>query len=106
MARKKPAAEPVVEPEVEAAPPAKTKKPKKKAKAPVKLTAAKKAYQLALDSLVDGHMLYSQGKAEDDDFPSPAKQRKVAKQIAKLHNRLLSKSKLDGLELDEDPSAD
>lgn len=98
MARKKPEVEPEV---IEAAPPAKGKKPKKP-KAPVKLTAAKVAYQLALDSLVDAHQLYSTGLANDETFSSPGKQKKVAKQIAKLHNRLLSKSKLDGLGLDED----
>lgn len=71
-------------------------------KKPVALAPAKKAYQVALDGLRESYEDYSTGQAEDDDFPTPGKQKKVAKQIAKLHNRLLGKSKLDGLELEED----
>lgn len=75
---------------------------KEKIKKPVTLTPAKKAYQLALDALAKDYDSYSNGQAIDEDFPSPGKQLRVAKQIAKLHNRLLGKSKLDGIDLDED----
>lgn len=74
-----------------------------KAKKAVPMTPSKKAYRLALDALSDAYEEFSEGNAEDDDFTSPGKQKKVAAQIAKLHNRLLKKSKLDGDELDEDP---
>ena len=75
----------------------------KKAKAPVAMTPGRKAYQIALDGLGENHESYSEGNAEDDDFTTPGKQKKVAKQIAKLHNRLLKRSKIDDIdELDED----
>lgn len=80
------------------------KKPKK-AKKTVSMTPAKTAYQVALDNLYDTHSLYLAGQANDENHTTPGKQRKVAKQIAKLHNRLLKKSGLDGLELDEDAEA-
>lgn len=66
------------------------------------MTPAKKAYDLALAALRGSYEEYSNGQASDDEFTSPGKQLRVAKQIAKLHNRLLKKSKLDGLELEED----
>lgn len=75
---------------------------KEKIKKPVSLTPAKKAYDLALSGLRASYEEYSNGHATDEDFPSPGKQLRVAKQIAKLHNRLLGKSKLDGIDLDED----
>lgn len=74
----------------------------KKPKKPVAVTPAKKAYQLALDALSASYEEYSNGTATDEEFPTPGKQLRVAKQIAKLHNRLLKKSKLDGLELDDE----
>lgn len=77
---------------------AKEKKPKKKQG----YTPGSKAYQVIIDAVRDLHSQYAAGEAEDDDFPSPGKQKKVAKQLAKHHNRLLKKSKLDGLEIDED----
>jgi hypothetical protein len=100
MARKKAAEAPAVEEPVVAA------KKTKKTKAPVKVTAAKAAYQLALHALHAAHGEYATGMANDELFPTPGKQKKVAKQIAKLHNRLLSKSKLDGLELPEELDVD
>lgn len=79
------------------------KKTKEKAaKPPVAMTPAKKAYAIAIDALKSSHDEYSNGQANDEDFTTPGKQVRVAKQIAKMHNRLLKKSKLDGLELDED----
>lgn len=74
----------------------------KKPKAPVSMTPAKKAYAIAIDALKGAHEEYTNGQAIDEDFTTPGKQVRVAKQIAKMHNRLLKKSKLDGLELDED----
>lgn len=76
----------------------------KKPKAVVKMTPGRKAYEAALDAIELRYDDYCAGKADDADFPTPAKQRKVAKQIAKLHNRLLKKSKIENRdELDEDP---
>lgn len=100
MARKK--IEPIVEPEAEAAPPVKMKKPKKKEVPEVKITAAKAAYVLAIEALAAAYEEYSQGNAQDSLFTTPGKQKKVAKQIAKLHNRLQTKSKLAGDMLDEE----
>lgn len=76
----------------------------KKPKAVVKMTPGRKAYEVALDAIELRYDDYCAGEADDADFPTPAKQRKVAKQIAKLHNRLLKKSKIENRdELDEDP---
>jgi hypothetical protein len=73
-----------------------------KKKAPVAMTPGRKAYQVALEGLGDSYEDYAEGKAEDDDFTTPGRQKKVAKQIAKLHNRLLKKSKIEDIdELDE-----
>lgn len=74
----------------------------KKEKAPVAMTPAKKAYDLALEGLRADYDQYSNGQANDEEFSSPGKQLRVAKQIAKLHNRLLKKSRLDGVDLEED----
>lgn len=74
----------------------------KKPKKPVAVTPAKKAYQIAIDALAASYEEYSNGTAQDEDFSSPGKQLRVAKQVAKMHNRLLSKSKLDGIELEDD----
>lgn len=74
----------------------------KKKKPAVKMTPGKKAYQVALKNLKCEHEDYMKGEAPDEDFPTPGKQKKVAKQIAKLHNRLLKKSGLDNEEIDED----
>lgn len=72
-------------------------------KAPVAMTPGRKAYERALENLLSEYEDYSLGNAEDDDFTTPGKQKKVAKQIAKLHNRLLKKSKIEDIdELDED----
>ncbi len=78
---------------------AKKPKPEKK---PASMTPAKKAYDIALEALRSAHHDYTNGQATDEEFSTPGKQVRVAKQIAKFHNRLLKKSKLDGLELDED----
>lgn len=76
----------------------------KKPKAVVKMTPGRKAYERALENLQSEYDDYCEGEAEDADFPTPAKQRQVAKQIAKLHNRLLKKSKIENRDkLDEDP---
>lgn len=75
---------------------------KKKGAAP-KPTPGKKAYLLQIDALRADYEAYSEGEAEDDDFPTPAKQKKVAKQLAKMHNRLLKKvAEFNIEELDED----
>lgn len=77
---------------------------KKSKKAAVSMTPGRKAYERALENLQSEYEDYVAGNAEDDDFPSKGKQKKVAKQIAKLHNRLLKKSKIEDMdELDEDP---
>lgn len=79
-------------------------KSKKKA-APAKPTPGKKAYLLQIQGLATDYKMYAAGEAEDDDFPTPAKQRKVAKQLAKMHNRLLKKvAEFNIDELDEDPA--
>lgn len=76
----------------------------KKAAKPAKPTPGKKAYSLLCDALSAEYDDYAAGNAEDDDFPTPAKQRKVAKQLAKLHNRMLKKiPEQNRDELDEDP---
>lgn len=75
----------------------------KNKKAAVKMTPGRKAYERALENLQSEYEDYSTGNAEDDDFTTPGKQKKVAKQIAKLHNRLLKKSKIEDIdELDEE----
>lgn len=76
----------------------KAAKPKKTATTP-----GSKAYEVALQAIKEAYDEWVAGEAEDDVFTSPGKQRKVAKQLAKQHNRILKKSKLDGTELDEDP---
>lgn len=75
---------------------------KEKAKKPAKVTPGSKAYQVVLDKIREAHEEWVAGEAEDDDFTTPGRQKKVAKQLAKHHNRILKKSKLDGLEIDED----
>ena len=80
---------------------AKEKKSKKKAE--VKVTPAKMGYVVAIQALADKYDQYTLGTVEDELFPTPAKQKKVAVQIAKFHNRLVGKSKLTQFELlDED----
>lgn len=54
-------------------------------------TPGKKAYILQIEKLRKLYRKYAEGEAEDDDFPTPAKQKKVAKQLANAHNRLLKK---------------
>lgn len=67
------------------------------------LAPGKKAYALALEGLQAEYEDYSTGEAEDEDY-TPGKQKKVAAQIAKLHNRLLKKSGLADIydELDDE----
>lgn len=75
----------------------------KKPKKPIKVTPGKRAYLITIEGLQGAYNTYAEGQAEDELFPSPAKQRKVAKQIAKVHNRLLKKvAEHDIDELDED----
>lgn len=75
----------------------------KKPKKPAKPTPGKRAYLITVEGLQGAYKTYAEGQAEDDDFPTPAKQRKVAKQLAKIHNRLLKKvSEFNLDELDED----
>ena len=75
-----------------------------KSKKPAKPTPGKKAYAVVCDAIQAEYEDWAEGNAEDDDFPSPAKQRKVAKQLAKIHNRLLKKIPEENRdELDEDP---
>jgi hypothetical protein len=67
------------------------------------VTPGQKAYAVVLDAIEGEYDEYAAGEAEDDDFTTPGKQKKVAKQLAKHHNRILKKSKLDDREeLDED----
>jgi len=76
------------------------KKPTKVAKP----TPGSQAYRVVLQAISDKYDDYAAGEAEDDDFTTPGKQKKVAKQLAKHHNRILKKSKLSDIdELDEDP---
>jgi len=80
-------------------------KPEKKAKKPFKPTPGKKAYAVLCTALQEAYAEYAAGEADDEDFTSPGKQKKVAKQIAKLHNRFASKKapEFNFEELDEDP---
>lgn len=76
---------------------------KPKAKAPPKPTPGKRAYLITIEGIAGAYATYAEGNAEDDEFPTPAKQRKVAKQLAKMHNRLLKKVPEHTIdELDED----
>lgn len=77
---------------------------KDKASKPKKTTPSIKAYRLVLGAIEEKYDEYSDGEADDDEFGrSPAKQKKIAKQLAKHHNRVLKKSKLDDVEpLDEE----
>lgn len=63
---------------------------KKTAAAPTP-NPGQKAYLITIEKLTKAYKKYAAGDAEDDDFPTPAKQKKVAKQIANHHNRLLKK---------------
>lgn len=75
-----------------------------KAKKVAKPTPGSAAYRAVLKVIEEAHTEYSEGESDDADFTTPGKQRKVAKQIAKHHNRILKKSKLTDIEpLDEDP---
>lgn len=76
----------------------------KKPKAPPpKPTPGKRAYLITIEGIAGAYKSYAEGTAEDDDFPTPAKQRKIAKQLAKMHNRLLKKvAEYKIAELDED----
>jgi hypothetical protein len=75
-----------------------------KTKKAAKPTPGKKAYAVICEAIAEQYADYSTGGAEDDDFTTPGKQKKVAKQLAKIHNRLLKKIPEVGLdELDEDP---
>lgn len=74
-----------------------------KSKKPVKPTPGSAAYRVVLEAIGDRYEEYAEGNAEDDDFTTPGKQKKVAKQLAKHHSRILKKSKLSGIDpLDED----
>ena len=54
--------------------------------------------------MAEAYREYAEGSAEDEHFTTPGKQKKVAKQLAKMHNRLLKKVAEYGIEeLDEDP---
>lgn len=79
------------------------KKTKPAAK-PRKTTPTIKAYQLVLGAIAEKYEEYSDGEAEDEEYGrSPAKQKKIAKMLAKHHNRILKKSKLTDIEpLDEE----
>lgn len=75
----------------------------KKTKKPAKPTPGKRAYLITIEGLSGAYESYAEGTAEDDDFPTPAKQKKVAKQLAKMHNRLLKKvAEFNIEELDEE----
>ena len=74
-----------------------------KTKKVVKPTPGSAAYRAVLGAIAEVHAEYEQGESDNADFTSPGKQRKVAKQIAKQHNRILKKSKLTDIDpLDED----
>lgn len=76
----------------------------KKTKKPAKPTPGKRAYLITIEGIAGAYESYSNGQADDDDFPTPGKQKKVAKQLAKMHNRLLKKvAEFNIDELDEDP---
>lgn len=76
----------------------------KKSKKPAKPTPGKRAYLILIEGIAGAYATYAAGEAEDDDFPTPGKQKKVAKQLAKQHNRLLKKVPEFNIdELDEDP---
>lgn len=74
-----------------------------KAKKPAtKPTPGKAAYAAACDAIELRYDDYCEGNAEDDDFTTPGKQKKVAKQLAKIHNRLNKKLGTGREDLDED----
>lgn len=76
----------------------------KKAKKAAKPTPGKAAYAAACDAIAEKYEEYAEGNAEDDNFTTPGKQRKVAKQLAKIHNRMLKKiPEQNRDDLDEDP---
>lgn len=80
------------------------KEAKKKAAPPAKPTPGKRAYLVQVELLAEAYREYAEGSAEDEHFTTPGKQKKVAKQLAKMHNRLLKKVAEYGIEeLDEDP---
>lgn len=69
----------------------------------INITPGQAAYREALAAIKMRHEDWANGNVDDPKFSSPGKQKKVAKQLAKLFNRLLKKSKLEGIEdLDED----
>lgn len=76
----------------------------KKEKKAAKPTPGKQAYAAACDAIAEKYEEYSSGEAEDEHFTTPGKQKKVAKQLAKIHNRMLKKiAEQNREELDEDP---
>lgn len=60
-------------------------------------TPRERAFQLAINAL---RVFYDE-HARNEVEGSPSYQKAVANQLAKLHNDLLSKSGLDGLELEK-----
>lgn len=75
---------------------------KKTVEAP-KPTPGHKAQLVAMERIAKAYRKYASGEAEDDDFPTPAKQKKVAKQLANVHNRFNKKLPQFGIEdLDAD----
>ena len=74
-----------------------------KSKIPAKPTPGKKAYAVACEAIGEKYTEFLDGDSDDADFTTPGKQKKVAKQLAKLHNRLLKKCADAGIEpLDEE----
>lgn len=75
---------------------------KKQSEAP-KPTPGQKAQLVAMERIAKAYRKYAAGEAEDDDFPTPAKQKKVAKQLANIHNRFnkkLPQFNIDDLDAD------
>lgn len=54
-------------------------------------TPGQAAYLAALKGIAKQHKKYAAGEAEDETFTTPARQAKVAKQLANIHNRLNKK---------------
>jgi hypothetical protein len=54
-------------------------------------TPGQAAYLAALKGISKQYKKYAAGEADDETFTTPAKQKKVAKQIANIHNRLNKK---------------
>lgn len=63
-------------------------------------TPKEAAYDIAICWLYNAYAEHTNDIARYDDRPSV--QKEIKRQIAKLHNKLIRKTTLDGIELDEE----